>query len=463
MSFDFKSALNTIFVLFLVVGVQPAQANSGKVFSIKGAASINDTPLTLKSVIKEGDVIKTAENSSVKLVMEDKSILALHEKTNFTVREYVYDKKTPENSKITYKLARGALRFLSGIITKKAPQNVKIEASTATIGIRGTFGFISSSPTKTIVANKTGAMSASNVDPNVAGSQLVGANSVSTIPQGQAPSVPQTMSNTNFNSISTVVLGRIGTSLPSSMFKQDSGTTQQSTSQSSDSSGTGTGDGTGSGTGDGTGSGTGDGTGTGAGDGTGTGAGDGTGTGTGDGTGTTGLTQQQLNGISATMGVTEALVKDPNLANRLPPAETTFSTGVITSEKNGFGLTDQQVQNTVTTLATNSATVDPNVAAFWAWWGAWLDMFFFNVFMQSLINAAPEQIVEINQAAEDGENFETPPPLGTGGPQFPLRQGIPGEGEGEGTDGSESTTSGGTPFTTEESTNVLEAINSPSS
>ncbi len=188
-----------------------------------------------KQEVYASDRFRTKRGSRLKIKFKDNSLLALGPNSKMSIGSYKVNKGK--------KLRQGLINVASGLSMyiinksqKNKDSNFRVVTPTANLSSRGTFGFISSSPTKTIVANKTGAMSASNVDPNVAGSQLVGANSVSTIPQGQAPSVPQTMSNSNFNSISTVVLGRIGTSLPSSMFKQDSGSTQQSTSQSDSSS-----------------------------------------------------------------------------------------------------------------------------------------------------------------------------------------------------------------------------------
>jgi hypothetical protein len=80
------------------------------------------------------------------------------------------------------KLRRGVINVAKGLsmyIINKSQKNkdssFKVVTPTANLSSRGTFCFFSSSPIKTIVANKTGVMSTSNVDPNVAGNQLVGA------------------------------------------------------------------------------------------------------------------------------------------------------------------------------------------------------------------------------------------------------------------------------------------------
>ncbi len=189
-----------------------------------------------KQEVYASDNFRTKRGSRLKIKFNDNSLLALGPNSRMSIGSYQLD-KSQKFRKGVINVAKGLSMYIINKSQKNKDSSFKVITPTANLSSRGTFGFISSSATKTIVANKTGAMSASNVDPNIAGNQLVGANSVSTIPQGQAPTVPQTMSNNNFNSISTVVLGRIGTSLPSSMFNQGSGGTgQQSTSQSSGSS-----------------------------------------------------------------------------------------------------------------------------------------------------------------------------------------------------------------------------------
>lgn len=237
--------------LFLSSPTWAQEKPVGKIISIKGFVEVlvsepvaEAKPGEVKKVAAEvwqqvkkkrpiyaKDKFRTGRKSRLKILFEDNSLMALGPRTKISVESYLYK---PED-----KLRQGVINVAHGLsmyIVNKSQKNkdsvFRIVSPTGNLAARGTFGFVSSSATKTIVANKTGAMSASNVDPNVAGSQLVGANSVSTIPQGQAPTVPQTMSNNGFKTISSVVLGRIGTSLPSSMLKEKSGSTSTSKSDS---------------------------------------------------------------------------------------------------------------------------------------------------------------------------------------------------------------------------------------
>ncbi len=134
-----KYFIRSFFILFLLVGAQVAHANSGKAFSIQGTATINDEPLSLETEIKEGDIIKTAEGSAVKIIMQDKTVLDIQEKTSFKITKYAYNKDAPDEGNSSFSLLEGTFRYISGLIAKKDPTKVKFSAGTATIGIRGTF------------------------------------------------------------------------------------------------------------------------------------------------------------------------------------------------------------------------------------------------------------------------------------------------------------------------------------
>jgi FecR-like protein len=152
---SYKSLIN-IFFIFLLFGTQAVYANSGKAFSINGTATINDEPLTLETEIKEGDVIKTAEGSAVKIIMKDKTVLDINENTSFKVTKYAYKEEAPEEGSSSFSLLKGTFRYISGLIAKKDPNKVKFTAGTATIGIRGTFSTIGYNGTEVSATSSIG-------------------------------------------------------------------------------------------------------------------------------------------------------------------------------------------------------------------------------------------------------------------------------------------------------------------
>jgi len=139
-----KSLSHSFLVLFILFSAQTAFADTGKAFSIKGKVTVNGEPMTLATTLKAGDVIKTAKDSSVKVVMKDGTAIDILENTEFKISKYSFKQDAPEESSSAFNLIGGAFRYVSGLIAKKDPSKVKLTAGTATIGIRGTFVDVSS-------------------------------------------------------------------------------------------------------------------------------------------------------------------------------------------------------------------------------------------------------------------------------------------------------------------------------
>ncbi len=122
-----------LLILLLSFQVSHAVANAGKVFNIKGTAAVNGSELRSGDTISEGDIIKTGANSSVQIIMQDRTVLDLNENTRFQVSKYSYNKDKPAKNKSSFTLLKGAFRYISGLIAKNRPQNVQISAGTATV------------------------------------------------------------------------------------------------------------------------------------------------------------------------------------------------------------------------------------------------------------------------------------------------------------------------------------------
>lgn len=84
-----------------------------------------------------GDGISTAARSGMQLLLMDRSVFTVGERSELIVDEYVYDPSTGAG-KLSASFVKGAFRFVSGLISDKTPQNVEFKLPTGTIGIRGT-------------------------------------------------------------------------------------------------------------------------------------------------------------------------------------------------------------------------------------------------------------------------------------------------------------------------------------
>ncbi|MFB3091045.1 MAG: FecR domain-containing protein [Gammaproteobacteria bacterium] len=118
MTITFRSFSKLLFILLLSLQFTNAMANTGKAFSIKGTAVINESELRAGDTIKEGDIIKTGANSSVKIIMKDRTVLDINENTRFEITKYSYSKEAPAKNKSSFRLLKGAFRYISGLIAR---------------------------------------------------------------------------------------------------------------------------------------------------------------------------------------------------------------------------------------------------------------------------------------------------------------------------------------------------------
>ncbi|HEX4916671.1 MAG TPA: FecR domain-containing protein [Limnobacter sp.] len=86
-----------------------------------------------------GDVINTQGKSTAVLEFVDTTQVALRPNTRFVVENYEYQPEQPVADKAEFKLVKGGLRTLTGLIGKRGSADAfSMKSETATIGIRGT-------------------------------------------------------------------------------------------------------------------------------------------------------------------------------------------------------------------------------------------------------------------------------------------------------------------------------------
>ena len=170
-----------------------ACANTGKAFNINGTAAINDSILTVDSLIQEGDVIKTSKDSSVQIIMEDRSVLDIRENSRFSIDQYKFNKNNPDDDSTTLNLIKGTFRYISGLIGKRGHKNVNIVTGGATLGIRGSFDTISFDGTMITVDTSIG-------------------EAIITLPNGETMTI--TTSNTGTFNVSTSQYSITPTTVP---------------------------------------------------------------------------------------------------------------------------------------------------------------------------------------------------------------------------------------------------------
>ncbi|MBT3923055.1 MAG: FecR domain-containing protein, partial [Nitrospina sp.] len=226
----------------LLIGEPVAQAKKGEVR--QASAEVWEKVNKKQSVFTK-DTYRTGRKSRLKILFEDKSLMALGPKTRMSVESYLYK---PED-----KLRQGVINMAHGLsmyIVNKSQKNKKssfrIVSPTGNLAARGTQGYISASPDKTLIANQAGTVSVSNSDPNVGmerksnwfefeegfeplfttaafdentdlfaqapggGEVAVGAMQKTSILQGQPPSPPVPLTPGELQAIRNVVLAKVG-------------------------------------------------------------------------------------------------------------------------------------------------------------------------------------------------------------------------------------------------------------
>ncbi len=120
-----------------------AEVAAGRVQVVVGSAKLVDSAghefaIAKGSEIKQGDRIVTEEGSLVQVRLNDGTLVSVRTNTDLTFERYTFGKEAKQESSLLLKLAKGALRSITGLIGTRNPDAYKVLTPTATIGIRGT-------------------------------------------------------------------------------------------------------------------------------------------------------------------------------------------------------------------------------------------------------------------------------------------------------------------------------------
>ncbi|MCP3669058.1 MAG: hypothetical protein GY814_01195 [Gammaproteobacteria bacterium] len=94
-------------------------------------------PLEKGQAIFSGDTIDT-KKSLLQVKFTDGTFMSFNPNSRFQIEEYRFNGKQDGTEKSSYKLLKGGLRTVTGLIGKKNRKAYRLRASVATIGIRGT-------------------------------------------------------------------------------------------------------------------------------------------------------------------------------------------------------------------------------------------------------------------------------------------------------------------------------------
>ena len=130
-----------VFALLLTTWVWAEEPPIGYVKNVSGEASVtsagNSVRAEVGSAVLQGSVLRTGPQSSMGVTFKDETVMSFGPDTELTVDEYLYA-PAKGKLKLSSKLARGSLNYVSGVIAKLQPDAVSITTPTGIIGVRGT-------------------------------------------------------------------------------------------------------------------------------------------------------------------------------------------------------------------------------------------------------------------------------------------------------------------------------------
>ena len=107
---------------------------TGEAFVVTASQSVKAQPGT---AVLLGSLLKTSKASSMGVTFKDNTLMSFGPDTEMSVDEYLYA-PAEGDLKLSTRLTRGTLNYVSGVIAKLKPTAVTVKTPTGIIGVRGT-------------------------------------------------------------------------------------------------------------------------------------------------------------------------------------------------------------------------------------------------------------------------------------------------------------------------------------
>ncbi len=117
---------------------------NGTIVQLSGTLSVKRADgstriLSMKSEVIPGDTLETQKDSYAQIKFQDGGSITLKPNTQFTIASYNFVEAKPQEDNVAFRLLKGGLRAVSGLISKRGNQDAyRMDTVTARIGIRGT-------------------------------------------------------------------------------------------------------------------------------------------------------------------------------------------------------------------------------------------------------------------------------------------------------------------------------------
>jgi hypothetical protein len=163
-----------------------SEEKMGDIVFLKGTARIEragqSINIALKTPVLQGDTITTQDDSMVKILCTDDSVLTINPQTKFSISEYLYMTQQ-QRSQSVFKLLFGKVRAVVGRAV------MKVFTDTAVAGVRGTVFdiWVDSATHTTYVSVIEGKVELRNANPNIKGVLVITGGNMSSVSSGEPP------------------------------------------------------------------------------------------------------------------------------------------------------------------------------------------------------------------------------------------------------------------------------------
>jgi len=142
-----RNLFRVLLVVLALFAGSALAAETGYVHAISGDVTIaraGQAPVKAKlgDLFEQGTSFVTGPDGKAVLKFADGQVVALAPQTNFAVTSYIYNTANAGENNIVFNLARGGMRFVTGLIGQTNSSKFLVRTPTATAGVRGTDGEI---------------------------------------------------------------------------------------------------------------------------------------------------------------------------------------------------------------------------------------------------------------------------------------------------------------------------------
>ena len=134
--------ISLLFALLLVFALDAAAQSAGRILFAAGDVSITRAGRELRGAtntpLESGDVVATGLQSNAQLGFTDGGVVALRASSRFAISEYRFTGGDDGTSNAVFRLIKGGIRTLTGLIGGSRRDRYRMSTPLATVGIRGT-------------------------------------------------------------------------------------------------------------------------------------------------------------------------------------------------------------------------------------------------------------------------------------------------------------------------------------